>query len=307
MGPTASGKTALAVELVKRFPLQIISVDSAMVYRGLDIGTAKPDDATMRIAPHRLIDILEPTDSYSAAQFRADAWREIQAIMSTGHIPLLVGGTMLYFRALLQGLTSLPPADSAVRQYLEAERAKHGLPALHERLMKIDPLAAARIHANDAQRIQRALEVFMITGRPVTELYRRPRDEVFPFQAVKFALNPGQRSQLHQRIEARFYEMLDAGFVDEVAGLRARRELNLDKPALRAVGYRQVWQYLEGATDYDTMVQRGIIATRQFAKRQLTWLRNGPESADSKWYDSTVPQLLDQAIICLQKTQVLPK
>lgn len=304
MGPTASGKTDLAVALVQRFPFEIISVDSALVYRGLDIGTAKPDAATLRLAPHRLIDILDPSEVYSAAQFRADALREIQQINAAGRIPLLVGGTMLYYRALQQGLADLPPASSEVRSRLGAEFAAHGALALHARLAAVDPVAAARIHPNDPQRVQRALEVYELTGRPMTELYHRQKDEISPFQVFKLVMAPSDRRVLYRRIEQRFEGMLKQGLVAEVQGLRARGDLKLDKPAMRAVGYRQVWEYLDGLTDYAGMVQRGVRATRQLAKRQLTWLR---AEANAIWLDSLASGLLERASAQLRAARFFPE
>ena len=274
MGPTATGKTDLAVALVQRFPFEIISVDSAMVYRGLNIGTAKPTPDTLRIAPHRLIDIRDPAQVYSAAEFREDALREIETIHTQGRIPLLVGGTMLYFRALLQGLTPLPAAAPEVRCKLEAERKTYGHAALYQRLMRLDPVAATRIHPNDPQRVQRALEVFEITGRPLSELQAEITVEESPFRCLKLALMPPNRAWLHKRIAQRFDTMLSIGLIDEVAGLRQRADLSLAKPALRAVGYRQVWRHLNGEIGYEAMVAQGISATRQFAKRQMTWLRS---------------------------------
>ena len=304
MGPTASGKTDLAVALVQRFPFEIISVDSALVYRGLDIGTAKPDAATLRLAPHRLIDILDPSEVYSAAQFRADALREIQQINAAGRIPLLVGGTMLYYRALQQGLADLPPASPEVRSRLGAEFAAHGALALHARLAAVDPVAAARIHPNDPQRVQRALEVYEITGRPMTELYHRQKDEISLFQVFKLVMAPSDRRVLYRRIEQRFEGMLKQGLVAEVQGLRARGDLKLDKPAMRAVGYRQVWEYLDGLTDYAGMVQRGVRATRQLAKRQLTWLR---AEANAIWLDSLASGLLERASAQLRAARFFPE
>ncbi len=303
-GPTGAGKTDLAVALVERLPLAIISVDSAMVYRGLDIGTAKPDAATRARAPHRLIDILDPSEPYSAARFRQDALAEIAAIHATGRIPLLVGGTGLYFRALERGLSRLPAADPLVRARLDREREQYGTSGLHERLVRLDPEAAARIHPNDPQRILRALEVFELTGQPLSKLQSAGGNETLPFRVVKLAIAPRDRGPLQQRIEHRFHAMLTLGLVDEVAGLRARGDLGLSLPALRAVGYRQVWQYLDGLLDYDIMVKRGIIATRQFAKRQLTWLR-AEESLI--WLDSTAPGLLDCAYHVLRERRLLTK
>ena len=304
MGPTASGKTDLAVALAQRFPFEIVSVDSALIYRGMDIGTAKPDADTLRLAPHRLIDILDPAESYSAGRFRVDAQREIVRIHGQGRIPLLVGGTMLYFRALQQGLSELPPAHPELRARLAAELAARGSAALHTRLAVVDPVAAARIHPNDPQRIQRALEVFEITGRPITELYASEKGETFALKAIKLAIAPTDRQILHQRIEQRFHRMLERGFVAEVEGLHARGDLDLEKPSMRAVGYRQVWHYLDGGMDYREMTQRGIVATRQFAKRQLTWLRS---EADAIRFDALNPFLLDLVIERLRGSEILPK
>ncbi len=274
LGPTATGKTDLAVELAQRLPCEIISVDSGMVYRGMDIGTAKPGAATLRLAPHHLIDIRDPADAYSAADFRADALSLIAAIHAHGRVPLLVGGTMLYFRALLEGLSDLPPADPELRRRLAQAARVEGLGALHARLAEIDPVAARRIHPNDPQRLQRALEVYELTGRPLSELQRGPRQDLADSYAVRrVALFPQDRSALHQRIAARFMAMLRAGFVEEVQTLRARGDLNLQLPSMKSVGYRQVWQYLDGAYGHGEMVERGVAATRQLAKRQLTWLR----------------------------------
>jgi tRNA dimethylallyltransferase len=277
MGPTASGKTQLAVHLVQRFPMEIINVDSAMVYRGMDIGTAKPEADILKIAPHRLIDIRDPSEPYSAAQFCEDAVREIEDILAHGKIPLLVGGTMLYFRALQQGLSDMPSANPEVRAALKLEGEKHGLSALHERLKKIDPVAAQRIHANDAQRLQRALEVYELTGKNLTTWQQENRTLPEHFQMINLALIPEDRKVLHERIALRFQKMLDDGFVDEVKKLVARGDLTLEMPSMRSVGYRQVWEFLLGNYSFDEMVEKGIIATRQLAKRQMTWLRSWPE------------------------------
>ncbi len=279
MGPTASGKTALAVELALRLPFEIISVDSAQVYRGMDIGAAKPDRATLRLAPHRLIDIRDPAETYSAGEFRTDALREIAAIQAAGRIPLLAGGTLLYFRALERGLAELPSADPALRARLAAEFAERGSAPLHARLARLDPAAATRIHPHDRQRIQRALEVHELTGRSLTELCARPRNEILSFRIIKLIVAPAERRILHERIERRFHTMLEQGFVAEVERLKARGDLGLDLPALRAVGYRQVWAYLEGRLDEATMIEQGVAATRQFAKRQLTGLRAEQEAS----------------------------
>jgi len=272
MGPTASGKTELAVRLAETLPCDIISVDSAQVYRGMDIGTAKPDAALLRRVPHRLIDFLDPAERYSAAQFRADALREMAAITGAGRIPLLVGGTGLYFRALFRGLSTLPAADAAVRAELETAAAARGWPALHAELAAVDPATAARLHPHDAQRIQRALEVYRLTGRPLSA-QQTGGGAALPYRWLKVALAPAERAELHRRIGARFEAMLAAGLLDEVRRLYARGDLTPAHPAMRAVGYRQLWQHLAGELDLATASQRAVAATRQYAKRQLTWLR----------------------------------
>lgn len=282
MGPTASGKTGLAVHLVEAFPLEIISVDSALVYRGLDIGTAKPDAATLARAPHRLVDICPPSEAYSAARFRADAQREIDAIHATGRVPLLVGGTMLYFRALLDGLSKLPEADPEIRARLEREGSRLGWPVMHQRLAELDPDAAARIDPNDPQRIQRALEVQAITGRPLSELQAEGRPGPQPYRVLKLVVAPEARAVLHRRIEQRFEQMLRMGFEEEVRALHRRDDLHAGLPAMRAVGYRQAWAWLEGDGSEAEWRQKAIAATRQLAKRQLTWLRR---EKDALWYD----------------------
>ena len=295
MGPTASGKTALALEWAERFPLNIISVDSAMVYRGLDVGAAKPSREEQARAPHRLIDIADPAEAYSAARFRADALREMEAIVAQGRIPLLAGGTLLYFRALLHGFAELPDADPRIRARLTGEAEEHGLAALHERLRQADPEAAARIHPNDAQRIQRALEVHERTGRPLTDLHRAAAERAAPYRVLKLALAPPDRTQLHERIAARFRRMLQAGLIEEVQALRARGDLSPELPALRAVGYRQINEYLEGRYGYDEMRERAVAATRQLAKRQMTWLRSEPDvvwiSADPAGQEAAVAHI----------------
>ncbi len=274
MGPTASGKTDLAVALVETLPMDIISVDSVMVYQGMDIGSAKPDVDTLQRAPHRLIDICDPAEAYSAARFRDDALREMAEITAQGRIPLLVGGTMLYFRALLNGLSMLPSADAGIRARLDAEAEAEGWAGLHRRLATVDPEAAARIHPNDPQRIQRALEVYELTGTPLSELQQSQQGEAsLPYRIIKLAVAPADRTILHERIAWRFEQMLQQGLVDEVEVLYQRDDLHLNMPALRAVGYRQVWEYLSDILSYTDMVERGIIATRQLAKRQFTWLR----------------------------------
>ncbi len=274
MGPTASGKTDLAIELQQHLPLDIISVDSVMVYRGMDIGSAKPDAETLVRAPHRLIDIRDPAEAYSAAEFCADAGREISAIHAAGRIPLLTGGTMLYYRALLYGLSELPAADAATRQKLEAEAAQIGWTAMHQRLAEIDPPAAERIHPNDPQRIQRALEVYELTGQPLSVLQQDRNKRALPYPVIKLAVAPEDRSVLHQRIELRFGQMMEQGLVAEVEALMARGDLNSSMPSIRAVGYRQVWELLSGRMDYTEAIEKGIIATRQLARRQFTWMRS---------------------------------
>jgi tRNA dimethylallyltransferase len=283
MGPTASGKTRLAIDLVARGPFDIISVDSGMVYRGMNIGTAKPDADTLRRAPHRLIDIRDPAEAYSAAEFRADALREMAASTAAGRIPLLVGGTMLYFKVLLEGLAAMPEADPELRARLEAEAAAAGWPALHARLAEVDPETAARLAPNDSQRLQRALEVWELTGKPLSQWHREQAPpEPPPWRFVQVAVAPPDRALLHDRIARRFDEMLEQGLVAEVARLRARPGLHADLPSMKAVGYAQVWAHLEGEYDAAEMRLRGIYATRQLAKRQHTWLRRFQEAA---WYD----------------------
>lgn len=285
MGPTASGKTALATALYQQLPCELISVDSALVYRGMDIGTAKPTLEELALAPHHLIDIRDPASNYSAADFRSDALRLIAEIQHRGNIPLLVGGTMLYFKALLDGISALPEADPVIRAQLEAEATQKGWAALHEELAKVDPVSAQRIHPNDPQRINRALEVFRITGRSLTELTAE-KGEPFAYPVHQFAIAPTERAVLHQRIALRFDQMLAAGFEQEVIQLRKRADLHLDLPSMRCVGYRQMWQYLDGDCDYAQMRERGIAATRQLAKRQLTWLRSWQNLT---WLDSDAP------------------
>lgn len=279
MGPTASGKTALALELAERLPVDIISVDSAQVFRDMDIGTAKPDAATQERHPHRLIDLISPEERYSAAQFCADALREMAMITASGRVPLLVGGTMLYFKALAEGLADLPQADPALRAEIDDDAAHRGWPALHAELERLDPETAARLQPNDAQRIQRALEVLRLTGLPMSALFTAQRTSQLPYRVLGLALVPGERALLHERIAQRFAAMLDAGLVAEVEGLRQRYRLSAELPSMRSVGYRQVWEMLEGRLASAELAERGVFATRQFAKRQLTWLRKMPAEA----------------------------
>jgi len=310
MGPTASGKTDLAVELTKHLPCDIISVDSAMVYRGLDIGTAKPNIEIQRIAPHRLLDIRDPTEIYSVGDFRKDAIREIESIIQQGRIPLLVGGTMLYFHALQRGLDDMPARDLQVRQHIQEEARQQGWPAMHAQLATIDPQAAARIHVQDSQRIQRALEVYRLTGKSLThhqqlteksltqthqqsttDATNQPPPAV-PMLTIfhSIVLYPSDRAVLHKRIEKRFLTMLDQGFIEEVRRLYQRGDLSLDTPALRAVGYRHVWEYLSGTLSFEEMKEKAVAATRQLAKRQMTWLRRWK---DALWLDSEQAGLVE--------------
>ena len=275
MGPTASGKTALAVHLVEHLPLEIISVDSALVYRGMDIGTAKPDAETLARAPHHLLDIRDPAETYSAAAFCEDARRLMAGITGRGRVPLLVGGTMLYFRALLHGLDDLPKADPALRKEIEAEAAEWGWPALHAELARVDPVTATRLAPNDSQRIGRALEIFRLRGLPMSAQLQQVSSEL-PYRVLQLALLPSDRAALHQRIAARFDAMLADGLIDEVRALRQTCALNAAMPSMRAVGYRQAWAYLEGEIDLTQLRDQGIAATRQLAKRQLTWMRSWP-------------------------------
>lgn len=282
MGPTASGKTELAIRLREKFPVEIISVDSALIYKGMNIGTAKPSAEELALAPHRLIDILEPNQSYSAADFRKDALREMADIVAQGRIPLLVGGTMLYYKSLLDGLSPLPAADAHIRQQIEQEAKDKGWEALHKELAEVDPVSAKRIHPNDPQRLSRALEVFRISGKSLTELTEQ-KGEAIPYRVKQFAVMPKERAELHRRIELRFDKMIEAGFEQEVKDLHQRDDLHLDLPAIRCVGYRQVWEYLDGTGTLEDAIFRGVCATRQLAKRQITWLR----SWDSlTWLDS---------------------
>ena len=274
IGPTASGKTALAFELATRLPCDIISIDSAQVFRDMNIGTAKPDAATLARFPHRLIDLITPEQRYSAAQFRSDALSEMKDITAAGRIPLLVGGTMLYVKALREGLADLPQADAALRAQIDAEAATNGWPTLHAELAQLDPDTAARLKPNDAQRIQRAIEILRLTGRTLGSFFAEQKNGVPPFRLVTLALVPGERSELHRRIEQRFGAMLTTGLVDEVSMLRQKFRLDAGLPSMRCVGYRQVWEMLEGRIPRNELRERGVFATRQLAKRQLTWLRS---------------------------------
>jgi len=276
MGPTASGKTPLALALARVLPVEIVSVDSAQVYRGMDVGTAKPLASEREGVPHHLVDIIDPTEAYSAARFRADALKLMREITARARIPVLAGGTMLYFKALREGLSELPGGDEGIRAQIDAEAAARGWQALHAELSRVDPQTAARLKPNDAQRIQRALEVFRLSGEPMSQLLGRGKGSALPFRLIELALVPSDRAVLHRRIEARFDAMLERGLVEEVRTLRKRYALHPNLPSMRCVGYRQAWQFLEGEIDRDELRNRGIFATRQLAKRQLTWLRATP-------------------------------
>ncbi len=303
MGPTASGKTAAAIALAKAYDGEIVSVDSALVYRGLEIGAAKPDAAERAGIPHHLLDVRDPWQSYSAAEFASDAAVTVREIVARGKLPILAGGTGLYFRALLQGLSPMPEADPAIRAHISAEAELVGWPALHAQLAQVDPAAAGRIHATDPQRIQRALEVFRLTGKPISYWQALPGVARLPARVLKLVLAPAERAVLHQRVEKRFDLMLEHGFLDEVRRLRALPQMRqvpapLDLPAVRAVGYRQAWQYLDGQGSASEFRDKGIFATRQLAKRQLTWLRG---ELDARWFDPArdMPRLQDAVSLFL--------
>ncbi|WP_044870768.1 tRNA (adenosine(37)-N6)-dimethylallyltransferase MiaA [Pseudomonas sp. LFM046] len=312
MGPTAAGKTDLALELARTLPCELISVDSALIYRGMDIGTAKPDKATLAEFPHCLIDIRDPAESYSAAEFRSDALAAMAEISAKGRIPLLVGGTMLYYKALLEGLADMPCADPKVRAELEARAAREGWEALHKELAAVDPESAARIHPNDPQRLTRALEVFKVSGLTMTAHRQRqaaqnlagnaPGSAHLPYNVAHLAIAPTQRQVLHERIAQRFRLMLEQGFIEEVEALRSRSDLHSGLPSIRAVGYRQVWEYLDGGLTRSEMEERGIIATRQLAKRQFTWLRSW---SDLHWLDSLACDNLPRTLKYLRSVSIL--
>lgn len=294
MGPTASGKTDLAIALRESLPVEVISVDSALIYKGMDIGTAKPSPEELAKAPHRLINILDPAESYSAMNFRADALKEMAEITASGRIPLLVGGTMLYYKALIEGLSPLPSADIEVRAKIEQKAAEFGWGVLHQDLMVIDPVSANRINPNDSQRINRALEVFYITGKTMTELTAQ-QGESLPYDVLQFAIAPEDRTVLHQRIEQRFHKMIVLGFEQEVRKLFERGDLNIDLPSIRCVGYRQIWEYLQGDISLDEAIFKGICATRQLAKRQITWLRGW--QSEITWLDSLQPERAQEVVL----------
>ena len=312
MGPTAAGKTDLALDLARTLPCELISVDSALIYRGMDVGTAKPSAQVLAEFPHRLIDIRDPAQSYSAAEFRTDALQAMADITARGRIPLLVGGTMLYYKTLLEGLADMPSADPVLRAELERQAAEQGLAELHRQLAAVDPESAARIHPNDPQRLIRALEVYRVSGLSMSEHRRRQAlenaqgpgaaAEGFPYTVAQIAIAPVQRQILHERIAQRFLAMLEHGFIDEVQALRQRGDLHTGLPSMRAVGYRQVWAYLDGELDKPEMIERGIVATRQLAKRQFTWLRGWK---DLHWLDSLDRDNLSNALKCLESGSIL--
>jgi tRNA dimethylallyltransferase len=302
MGPTASGKTGVAVELAQDMNVELISVDSALVYRDMDIGTAKPDALTLKIAPHHLIDIIDPTESYSAASFRDDALRLMADITARGKVPLLVGGTMLYFRALQNGLSDLPVANPAVRAELDLIIADHGIAKLHQQLALVDAPTAARLASNDTQRIQRAMEIYLLTGSPMSELLKQKTSSPLPYRTLNIALIPGDRHVLHQRIATRFEQMMKQGLVEEVRGLRQRYDLHPDLPSMRCVGYRQTWQFLDGETNEMQLLETGLAATRQLAKRQLTWLRSTPDVIAIDCLSTNLTQQVRNAMIDRKNT-----
>lgn len=293
MGPTAAGKTDTAIALHEQLGHELISVDSAMVYRGMNIGSAKPSAAELARAPHRLIDLRDPAEPYSAADFREDALSEMRQISAAGKVPLLVGGTMLYYKRLVEGVANMPAADPAIREQLAKQRESEGLESLHKKLMDVDPVSAQRIHPNDPQRLMRALEVYYASGRSMSELWGEQQPAPFPWRVLSIALAPDDRRVLHARIEKRFAAMLEEGLIDEVAALKKRSDLHLELPAMKSVGYRQVWEYLNGEYDYAVLKERGVIATRQLAKRQLTWLRSW---SNLTWIDSQQLDVVDKTL-----------
>lgn len=302
MGPTASGKTALAVELVQNYNCEIISVDSALIYKSMDIGTAKPDAETLTKAPHRLINIIDPAESYSAADFREDALVHMAEITAAGKIPLLVGGTMMYFKFLLEGAAKLPASEPAVRERLLAEGTALGWPQLHARLATVDPESAERLNPMDSQRLMRALEVYEITGKTLSQFWVEQEQQVLPYTVTSLAVSPTERATLHQRIALRFEQMLEQGFIEEMQKLYQRSDLHINLPSMRCVGYRQAWEYLDGKYSYEEMRERGIIATRQLAKRQITWLRSWP---DLHWLDSEDENILQSALKILDLNTIV--
>ena len=292
LGPTASGKTTLAANIAATLPVEVVSVDSAQIYRHMDIGTAKPEPGLRARVPHHLLDLIEPHESYSAARFRDDALTAMREITERGNIPLLVGGTMLYFQALTEGLNDLPEADPAIRLIIDTMAEKSGWPGLHAELARLDPETAGRLEPRDAQRIQRALEIYYLTGKPMSELLRKPKYVYFPYSAIKIALVPARREVLHERIAHRFEEMLELGLIGELRRLREEYGLDLSMPSMRCVGYRQVWQYLDGEFSLAELREKAVAATRQLAKRQLTWLRSMQDTTEFDCLDENLPGLV---------------
>ena len=290
LGPTASGKTAMAMQLADQYPVELVSIDSAQVFRDMNVGTAKPDAETLAKYPHHLVDLISPEESYSAARFCEDALRVMAEITARGKVPLIVGGTMLYYKALTEGLADMPKADAAIRAQIDAEAAVHGWPHMHMELAKLDPASAERLKPNDAQRIQRALEVVRLTGKTMAEIYATQEKQPFPYRRLTIALMPTDRAWLHERIALRFDLMLAQGLLEETRGLRAKYHLKADLPSMRCVGYRQAWEVLEGEIPPQELRDRGIFATRQFAKRQITWLNSLPNLA---LFDCTKPALAE--------------
>ena len=301
MGPTASGKTDLAIALTEALPCEIISVDSALIYKGMDIGSAKPEPEVLEKTPHKLVNILDPAESYSAADFRADALRLMAEITARGKIPLLVGGTMMYFKVLRDGIATLPSADESIRQKLLQQAEEDGWEILHQRLVEVDPEASQRIKPTDTQRLQRALEVYELTGKPLSQWHREQEDSRLPYHVINLAVSPENRAVLHERIALRFKLMLEAGFMDEARQLFERGDLDISMPSVRCVGYRQAWSYLNGEYSYAEMIEKGIIATRQLAKRQLTWLRSWP---DVHWLDTLSNDLSGDALKVIKQALI---
>jgi len=301
MGPTASGKTAIAVELIKHLPVDIISVDSALIYKDMDIGTAKPDSAILAQAPHRLINLIDARESYSVAQFCEDALKEMKDISNNNRIPLLVGGTMMYYNALRNGLSDMPSSEPKVRAKLEAQALEFGSSFMHKKLAEIDPITASRLHPNDPQRIQRALEVYEISGKPMSEFHGKSKNYNLDYDVIDLVVAPSNRGVLHANIEKRFLAMLDDGLIEEVQQFYSRGDLDLDKPSMRCVGYRQVWQYLDGDLSKSEMTERAIISTRQLSKRQFTWLRS---ESPNDWFDSLDNNIMQKV---LKKVQLVPR
>jgi len=301
MGPTAAGKTALAMDLYDNLPCELISVDSALIYKNMNVGTAKPTAAELTNYPHHLIDIIDPSESYSAAQFREDVLPLMQDIVARGKIPVLVGGTMMYFNALTKGMAKLPQADEGIRAEITQSAEQDGWPAVHKLLQEVDPESAARLAPNDSQRLQRALEVYRISGKTLTTHWQEQQQQKLPFDVLNLAIMPKERKTLHQRIEQRFNIMLEQGFIEEVQALYDRGDLNLEMPSMRCVGYRQAWMYINGDIDHKTMIEKGVVATRQLAKRQITWLRSWQ---DLHWFDLEATDLTARVLKLLDSDTI---